>query len=335
LIAAIGRPPWCPECEWNLDVYDEGSTPQLGWEHRNTLTHRMNRRVDRWAHGVAFRLNNAEFESLRGRPAAGARSSQAGVVLVLISAMTAFILVALLGGALWGSFATPAGVKGIGIFLLMLAVFLRPRFPQFAGTAGSRLDPVAAPHLFALVDQVAHAVGVPVPTIIAADHRFNAYWQPVGIRRTRVLNIALPLWSALQGQGRVALLGRELGHLINGDPDRALLTQPALLTYRRLATLLDPDRLMVVNRRRNGRVNNWASRWPQFSSGRSTSSWPLRISASACWRCGRPVGPITWPMPLRPDRRAALDLRWFPPWDARCSGLLPGQSPQPDPPVPG
>jgi heat shock protein HtpX len=55
-----------------------------------------------------------------------------------------------------------------------------------------------------------------------------------------VLSIGLPLWAALGPAGRMALIGHELGHLINNDPRRRLLGQLALTTFLRLADIVDP-----------------------------------------------------------------------------------------------
>lgn len=122
--------------------------------------------------------------------------------------------------------------------MLALAVGLRPRF--------GRLDPDAdvlrrdrAPELFALVDEVAQAVGAPAADVIAVNADFNAYAAAIGIRR-RVLCLGLPYWGSLAPQERVALLGHELGHFVNGDPRRMLLTQPAFTTLGSAADLLRP-----------------------------------------------------------------------------------------------
>jgi heat shock protein HtpX len=59
--------------------------------------------------------------------------------------------------------------------------------------------------------------------------------------------LGLPLWGALPPQQRVALLGHELGHLVNGDPRRGLLVQPAYRTLGQLANLFRPVRYAGVN----------------------------------------------------------------------------------------
>jgi Zn-dependent protease with chaperone function len=93
---------------------------------------------------------------------------------------------------------------------------------------------------FGLLAQVAAAVDAPCPQVLHVDAEFNAYCGRSGLLRRPVLGLGLPLWASLSPQARVALLGHELGHLVNGDPRRGLLTQPALTTFGRLADLFDP-----------------------------------------------------------------------------------------------
>ncbi|WP_412540525.1 M48 family metallopeptidase [Longispora sp. K20-0274] len=76
-----------------------------------------------------------------------------------------------------------------------------------------------------------------MPDTIGVDTDFNARAGTYGLRRRRVLCLGLPLWAALPPQQRVALLGHELGHFVNGDPRTGLLTFPALTTFGNLASL--------------------------------------------------------------------------------------------------
>jgi hypothetical protein len=99
-----------------------------------------------------------------------------------------------------------------------------------------------APTLFALVDRVAGAVGASGPDVIAVDPSFNAAMARLGLLRRSVLMLGTPLWLTLGPQLRVALLAHELGHTVNGDPNRGLLTQPALNTFRVLSRATGADR---------------------------------------------------------------------------------------------
>jgi Zn-dependent protease with chaperone function len=78
-----------------------------------------------------------------------------------------------------------------------------------------------------------------MPQVLLLDHDLNAFTVAVGVRRTRVLCIGLPLWAALEPQERVALLGHELGHFVNGDVRRGPLVGVAETTLTRVAELFD------------------------------------------------------------------------------------------------
>lgn len=78
------------------------------------------------------------------------------------------------------------------------------------------LDPQTAPVFTALVAELAEGLGTRPPTMIGFNEDYNAYAARVGLR-TRLLVIGAPLWAALSPQGRVALLGHELGHFSGRD----------------------------------------------------------------------------------------------------------------------
>lgn len=222
--------PWCPACEWNLEAYDaERIGPFFGW-----------RWLDRRIHDIGYRMTRRQFDRLLGRPLGSSGVGAATVVTAAASGLLFLGVVALAATGLWllVAFPFPGPSLLLAVPLLALAVGLRPRF--------GRLDPDAdvlrrdrSPELFTLVDEVAQALGTPAPNVIAVNADFNAYATTVGIRR-RVLCLGLPYWGSLAPQERVALLGHELGHFVNGDPRRMLLTQPAFTTLGCAADLLRP-----------------------------------------------------------------------------------------------
>jgi heat shock protein HtpX len=229
-VTAHGAAPWCPRCEWNLDCYEPARRrPEFGW-----------RWFDRWTHRAAYRLTRRQFAdlSLRAldRPAAGI----ARIVTVTASVLLLAGVAVLAAAGVWlilndfPHITIPFGIAALG-----LAFALRPRFGRLDRSA-EVLSRHHAAALFRLVDEVATAVGAPAPDIIALDERFGAYATSVGLRRRRVLCVGLPLWAVLPPQERVALLGHELGHFVNGDVRRLLLTQPAFTMLGSAADLVRP-----------------------------------------------------------------------------------------------
>ncbi|MFJ8080875.1 M48 family metallopeptidase [Streptomyces sp. NPDC096205] len=79
---------------------------------------------------------------------------------------------------------------------------------------------------FALVDEVAAAVGPWGVDAVVVDGEINAAVCGLGLRG-RMLVLGVPLWSVLSPQERVALLGHELGHFVNGDTRHGLVVGSA------------------------------------------------------------------------------------------------------------
>ncbi|MFF4648619.1 M48 family metalloprotease [Streptomyces sp. NPDC001380] len=87
-----------------------------------------------------------------------------------------------------------------------------------------------APRLHALADRVAAALQEPPVHLVRVTPEFNASYGRVGLRRRGVLTIGLALWEVLTPQERIALLGHEFGHAVNGDARRGLWLHSAVVT---------------------------------------------------------------------------------------------------------
>lgn len=224
--------PWCGDCEWNLDAFEPDDGATIGWPL-----------LDRWSHRTGFRRNARLFTELAGQQPGARRWSVARVVLLAASAA---LLLAISGLAWLGvvliraSFPNPVLIL-VGVLLIALAVLLRPRFGRFTGDYDEMTEQTA-PTLFVLVRRVADGIGAPVPHRIVVDGAFNASAAAYGLRQRRVLSVGLPLWAVLDPQERVALVGHELGHFVNGDPVRGLFAQLAWRTFGQLGSVLAPRR---------------------------------------------------------------------------------------------
>jgi Zn-dependent protease with chaperone function len=124
---------------------------------------------------------------------------------------------------------------------VLLAVELRPRLGSLrkAKHIRRRGD---APALFALLDRVAAELKAkPVEVVITAG-AFNAAYATVGLRRHRVLYLGLPLWEVLPADQKIALLGHELAHGVNGDSRHGLIVGSSVAALVRLRGLFRPAR---------------------------------------------------------------------------------------------
>jgi len=204
---------WCTACDWNVDP----STPQpdLG-------------RLERASRALAQRHGEQLLaEMLSGSDGRPRRDASAVAATVLAGAVHS-ITVALTVGGLWCLVAGWGGVGIVaGLVLLALAWLLAPR-PGRLPEGRPVLLRADAPELFALVDDVARAVGTPSVHAIVVDGSINAAVTTYGIRGRRLLVLGMPLWEVLTPEERIALLGHELAHYANGDIRNGLMVGTAV-----------------------------------------------------------------------------------------------------------
>jgi heat shock protein HtpX len=257
--------PWCDRCDWGLD--EPGPQPDAG---------RFARWRDRRLHRLSARINRQLFGQLVGGSLDRPRLGRSELLLLAASALVGYLLIAVvLAGAY---LIVVAGVvfKALGALGIAVAVLLRPRLGRVRSrlAGADELSRERAPQLFELLDRVAAAVGAPAPHHVLLDFEWNASVSTVGLRRRRLLTLGLPLWAVLRPQERVALLGHEFGHLVNGDLRRMLGGQLALSSFGRLAQLLLPDRVEAAD----GTSMSLLTRIGQVLT------WPLMWSlAQVCW----------------------------------------------------
>src|SRR5580765_5718186 len=220
------QPPWCPACEWNL-----GAIHLTGRGRGRRRALRLRNR--------AYAVNATMYEQLRGHRPARPSMTVAGATLFFVSAVLLLADLALLIFGAYLLLVGPWRARALGVFLVLVGVELRPRLPR-VGVEHWEVSPETAPSLFQIVDHARASIGAPkVDTVILTD-QYNASCGRSGLRQSVVLQIGLPLWISLGDDARLALLGHELGHLVNGDVTRSVLAQPVMTTFARLADVLDP-----------------------------------------------------------------------------------------------
>ncbi|WP_155128176.1 M48 family metallopeptidase [[Actinomadura] parvosata] len=138
------------------------------------------------------------------------------LVLALVVHLLTLAFVAL-GG--WIILREPGSILSwlLGGVSLAIGWALRPRLGRLPADA-DMLDRAAAPELYAVADRVADRVGVKRPSKVAVrDLATRTGYDRIGVARTPVLVVGLPLWLALSPKQRVALLARTYARLPTGD----------------------------------------------------------------------------------------------------------------------
>ncbi|MFF7949897.1 M48 family metallopeptidase [Streptomyces griseorubiginosus] len=205
---------WCAACDWNVD-------PQGPDEQK--------RGMDGVRRRIAQRYGGRLFDELSGEGGGGGGSSRRTVPGLLAFALALAVHGLTLVLAAVGLLGLIRGWGGLGmafgLFLLALAWSLRPRLNRLSDDDRVLLR-ADAPELYALVDEVAAALGTRSVDAVVVDVDANASVTQLGLRR-RLLTLGLPLWEVLSPQQRIALLGHELGHFTHGDTRHGMVVGTA------------------------------------------------------------------------------------------------------------
>jgi Zn-dependent protease with chaperone function len=216
---------WCPRCEWNLH-------PPPAPEPRTRFQREYLRAGRRWGERVAERLVASGRLAPRWTASKIAAYALAAVIHLFTFGLAAGGI-ALLVLARGNVFALLGGVVMLGS-----AWFMRPRLGRVPDE-----DVVAreqAPELHRLVDEVAATLGTRAPDVLVVDHRYNASWSVLGLRRRRVLELGLPLINALDADERIAVIAHELAHERNGDATRGFVVGSSCVALNELYALISP-----------------------------------------------------------------------------------------------
>ncbi|MEU0406985.1 M48 family metalloprotease [Streptomyces griseorubiginosus] len=203
---------WCAACDWNVDPQGPGG--------RKRGLDGVRRRIAQ-RHGVRL------FDELSGEGGGGAsRRTVSGLLAYAIALAVHGLTLVLAAIGLLGLIRGWGGLgMAFGLFLLALAWSLRPRLNRLSDDDRVLLR-ADAPELYALVDEVAAAMGTRSVDAVVVDVDANAGVTHLGLRR-RLLTLGLPLWEVLSPQQRIALLGHELGHFTQGDTRHGMVVGTA------------------------------------------------------------------------------------------------------------
>lgn len=215
---------WCLDCGYGADP----NPPVLG------------KRAQRRAEREQTRALHM-YESLRTardlRP-----TSASGTAVTALAIVVHVVGFAVLAGPIWLVLAT-GWVPWADIVLLVgVLSFLsvRPRLTFRIPKQSPGIDREKAPKLYDLLDRCAAELGCETPDRVLIASEFNAATSRIPFRHYSLLRLGMPLWTVLSGPERIALLGHELGHQVNGDPGQGNLVGSARRSLVQWMKLLSP-----------------------------------------------------------------------------------------------
>ena len=210
-----GARAWCERCDWNVG----GETPDLD----ESFFERQYARISqRHAKATLETLKATPVENLRPRwtiRKAIAFGLAAGVHLLTLTLLVTGIVIVATGFPAFASIFW-------GAALCALVWLMRPKPGKVPSL--DLVDRKDFPALHAFVNQVAKELGGRPVSKIVIDESFGAAYGVLGWRRVPVLWIGLPLWLALRPQERLAVIGHEIAHGVNGDGTRGFIVGSAL-----------------------------------------------------------------------------------------------------------
>jgi Zn-dependent protease with chaperone function len=210
-----GARAWCERCDWNV-----------GGERRDqdeTFFERQYARISR-------RYAKATLEALKATPVENLRprwTFNKATALGLAASIHLLTLTLLITGIVIVAVGFPAFAAIFWGAVLCAFVWLMRPMPGKVPSL-DLADQKDFPALHAFVNQIAKELGGRRVSKIVVDQNFNAAYAVLGWRRVPVLWIGLPLWMALRPQERLALVGHEIAHGVNGDGTRGFIVGSAV-----------------------------------------------------------------------------------------------------------
>ncbi|WP_214104489.1 M48 family metallopeptidase [Acrocarpospora catenulata] len=225
---------WCPECRSNVDPTAGTHTATDARLGRSARRQEAQRAADR---AVVERL----YAEVSGEAGPRPRRDWAWFTAMTVAGAVHLTTVVLATGSVWLLVTGTFLIRFLGVVGLATAVLLRPRVGRLRRDEWS-LNRTEAPHLYGIADRVAAELGVQPIELIRATPEFNASYGKIGLRQRSVLTLGLALWEVLTPQERIALLGHEFGHALNGDTRRGLWLHSASEALTSWYEFTQPDR---------------------------------------------------------------------------------------------
>ncbi len=220
---------WCDRCNWNVKPPEETS--------RTTLQDRLNKRF-----GPAYerRLFDAVVGDRQSLEGGGFSLSRLLAYILAACVHVTTLFFGTLGLFLLVNYWPNIIVILLGLLSLAVAWVT---FPRMDKPPDGVLDRNEYRALYGLVDRIAAELGLERVDGISVDHEFNASFRRVGWRGRNYFRIGLPLFVILTTEEKVALMGHEVAHGVNGDARRSVFVGEAVNSLMHWYDLLMPESL--------------------------------------------------------------------------------------------
>jgi Zn-dependent protease with chaperone function len=217
---------WCDACGWNLSLPQPETPPS---------------RIDRLYARASRRLGDRLVAELLAVERLEPRLTLGKVTAYAIAVLVYLLTLALFGGGVALAVLAYPNLFAMALAVVMVGtgILMRPRLGK--RPKEDVVNRSEAPRLYALADEIADALQIRRVDVIVVNREFNASWGVLGLRRTRVLTLGLPLIAVLEPQERVALIAHELAHARNGDATRGLLVGSSVDGLAALYWTLSPE----------------------------------------------------------------------------------------------
>lgn len=233
----------CASCGQMIDVHPG----YVKWcEHcldnvKGNKSEEQQSRLERMYTAFGERAGKALYEKEHNRraekPAFTVQSAMAYILATGIHLISAILLLL----AVYLFIAKTDSIAAIvsGFLLLGVSWLARPRLPGLE-KGEHILTREDLPELYEVLDRLCADMGSRQIDGIILNGEYNASIQMIGIKNKVILRLGLPLLSVLEEQETAALIGHEIGHLINGDLTRKSYIGYALFTVYTWIELLEP-----------------------------------------------------------------------------------------------
>jgi Zn-dependent protease with chaperone function len=218
---------WCDACDWNISL-KEDDEPKTVWE--------------KFYKKMSTQYSERLFQDVLARKSLKPENNALKVFGYVFAAFVLLIpVLTLITGiyllvALWPNiFAIATGLLLLGITFVM-----RPRISPMPKNI---LPRERYPALYEYSDAICSHLGCAPLDGIEIDNEYNAGMGRYGFKRERIMTLGLPMWHYLKNDEKTALLGHEIAHNVNGDPNRNFVVLYAVNTLQLLYYFLRPEQI--------------------------------------------------------------------------------------------